>query len=179
MAHDPLIEYRKKVSKNKGKNFKKSKIIAKARYLRFQTCVCQNVSNEVLFARFKFQAKIPSCSGVCFQGEWQKYNPPSPPIFKGKGPKNIGHSMSIENLILDVNSVTVSCLIRHDRLLQNTKCDKYDYKMRQLLQNATFIINCDAEHWSISSSKIWYLCIAWLLRWFYTRWNFRFALDDF
>ena len=77
MAHDPLIEYRKKVSKNKGKNFKKSKIIAKARYLRFQTCVCQNVSNEVLFARFKFQAKIPSCSGV-LSGRVTKIQPSLP-----------------------------------------------------------------------------------------------------
>ena len=91
--------------------------------------------------RQKFQVALE-----CAFRESAKHNPPSPLIFKDKGLKNIGHCMSIENLILDVNSVTVSCLIRHERLLQNTKCDKYDYKMRQLLQNATFIINCDAEH---------------------------------
>ena len=80
--------------------------------------------------------------------------------------------MSITKLIFDVNSATVSNLIRYDSLLQNaidviTKCDsyfitKYDrsllqnaseffykmlhfyYKMRQLLQNATFIKNCNS-----------------------------------
>ena len=87
---------------------------------------------------------------------------PSPPFSKDEGLKDMGHSMSIGNLILGVNSVTVLYFIRHDSLLQNatdiitkcdsyfiTKCDrffitKYDsfykirrfyYKMRQLLQN--------------------------------------------
>ena len=70
--------------------------------------------------------------------------------------------MNIGNLILDVNSITVSYLIHYDSLLQNasgfslqnatvllqnvtvttncnsfiTKCDSY-YKMRRLLQTAT------------------------------------------
>ena len=70
--------------------------------------------------------------------------------------------MNIGNLILDVNSITVSYLIYYDSLLQNasgfllqnatvllqnvtvttncnnfiTKCDSY-YKMRRLLQTAT------------------------------------------
>ena len=79
----------------------------------------QNVNNEVLLAWFKFQAKIPSRSGVCFQGEWQKYTPPSLPLSKGDGLKNIGHSMSNKNLIFGVNSVTVSDLICYDSLLQN------------------------------------------------------------
>ena len=44
--------------------------------------------------------------------------------------KNIGHSMSIRNLIFCVNSVTVSYLIRYDSLLQNGRdvirhCDSY------------------------------------------------------
>ena len=50
--------------------------------------------------------------------------------------------MSIGNLILGVNSVTVSYMIHYDSLLQNatdfiTKCD------RSLLQNATTITNYD------------------------------------
>ena len=45
--------------------------------------------------------------------------------------------MSIGNLILGVNSATVKYLILYDSLLQN------DTKMRQLLQNATRITNCD------------------------------------
>ena len=82
--------------------------------------------------------------------------------------------MSIGNLILGVNSVTVSYLTHHDSLLQNpvdiiTKCDSYFinkmrqlfyykmpqvyYKMRQLLQiakillqNATVTTKCDAYY---------------------------------
>ena len=51
----------------------------------------------------------------------------SPSISKDKGLKSIGHSMSIENLIFGVNSVTVSDLIPYDCLSQNktdfiTKC---------------------------------------------------------
>ena len=128
-----------------------------------------------MLAWFKFQAKVSSLSRVCVQGELQKYTSPSPPLSKDE---DIGRSMSIGNLILGVNSVTVSYLIHYDSLLQNatdiiTKCDsyfitkcvrffitKYDsfitkcnsnyklrqfyYKMRQLLQNAMFITNCDS-----------------------------------
>ena len=95
-----------------------------------------------MLAWFKFQGKIPSRSGVCVQGEWQKYTPPSPPLSKDEGLKNIRHSMSIRNLIFSVNSVTVSDLIRYDSLLQNvadviTKCDSYfiTKRNRSLLQN--------------------------------------------
>ena len=122
----------------------------------------QNVNTEVLLTWFRFQAKIRSSSGECVHGEWQKYTPPSPPLSKDEGLKNIGRSMSIRNLIFGFNSVTVSYLIRYDSLLQNatdvitkcnsfiTKCDSYYkmqrfyYKMRQLLQNATFITNCNS-----------------------------------
>ena len=136
----------------------KKKTIVKDRCFRFQTWVCQNVSNEVL-AWFTFQAKIPSRSGVWLPGEWQKNTRPS------KGLEDIGHSMSIDNLVLGVNSVTVSCLIYYDSLLQNatdiiTKCDIYfitkcDRTLLQnasglllqnatvLLQKATVITNCD------------------------------------
>ena len=115
----------------------------------------QNVNNEVLLAWFKFQGKIPSRSGVCVQGEWQKYTPPSLPLSKEEGLKNIGHNMDIRNLIFDVNSVTVSYLIYYDSLLQNateviTKCDscfitKCDRSLLQnasgfLLQNATVLL---------------------------------------
>ena len=73
--------------------------------------------------------------------------------------------MIIRNLILGVNSVTVSYLIHYDSLLQNaidiiTKCDRYfitkcDKGLLQnasgfllqnaivLLQNGTVITNCD------------------------------------
>ena len=80
-------------------------------------------------------------------GEWQKYNPPSPSLFKDGGIKNIGHSMSIRNLVFGVNSVTVSYLIRCNSLLQIvtdviTKCDSYFITKcdRSLLQNAAFLL---------------------------------------
>ena len=61
--------------------------------------------------------------------------------------------MSIRNIIFGVNSVTVSYLIRYDSLLQNatdviTKCDNYFITKcdRNILQNGTFITNCDSAH---------------------------------
>ena len=58
--------------------------------------------------------------------------------------------MSITNLILAVNSVTVSYLIHCDSLLQNatdiiTKCDSYFITKcdRSLLQYGTVITKCD------------------------------------
>ena len=103
----------------------------------------QNVNNEVLSALFKYQAKIPNRSGIWVQGVWQKYTPPSPLLSKDEGLKNIGHSMSIKNLIFGANRVTTSDLIRCDSLLQNptdviTKCDSYfiTKRDRSLLQNA-------------------------------------------
>ena len=41
----------------------------------------------------------------CKFGEWQKCTPLSPPLSKDEGLRDIGHSMSIRNLILGVNSV--------------------------------------------------------------------------
>ena len=73
--------------------------------------MCQNASNEVLLAWFKFQAKTQSPSGVYTQAE--KQNTPSLP----SALRDIGHSMSIGNLILDAKSVTVSYLIHYDGLL--------------------------------------------------------------
>ena len=138
----------------------------------------QNVSNEVLLAWFKFHMKIPSCSGVCVQGEWQKYTLPFLPLSKDKGLQDIEHSMSIRNLILGVNSVTISYFIRYDILLKNatdviTKCNIYlitkcyrsilqkvwGYLLQNatvllqnvtvLLQNATGITKCDVYY------KLW------------------------
>ena len=75
-----------------------------------------------------------------------------------EGLKDIGHNMSIRNLILVVNTVMVSYLICYNSLLQNaidniTKCDssfitKCDRSLLEnasgfLLQNATVITNCD------------------------------------
>ena len=109
--------------------------------------------------------------------------------------------MSIGNLVLGVNSVTVSYLIRYESLLQNaadliTKCDSYFitkcvclfitkcgsfiskcdsyyklrrfyYKMRQLLQNATFIKNCDSTvhnqinfHYLKELLGLIYICVS-------------------
>ena len=70
--------------------------------------------------------------------------PLSPPLSKDKELTDIGHSMSIANLILGINSVTVSYLIHYHNLLQKAtdiikKCDSYFIKKcdRSLLQNAS------------------------------------------
>ena len=79
--------------------------------------MCQNVSNEVLVALFKYVS-------------------PSPLLSKDEGLSDIGHSMSIGNLILGVNTVTVSYLIYYDSLLQNAtailsqNATEIYYKMR-------------------------------------------------
>ena len=72
------------------------------------------------------------------------------PLTKGKGLKNIGHSMSIGNLILVVSSATVSYLIRS--LLENATAIITNAVLiillqnasGFLLQNATVITKCDA-----------------------------------
>ena len=120
--------------------------IVKDKYLRFQTWVCQNVSNKVLLAWSKFQAKLPSRSGVCVQREWQKCSSPSPPLPKDEGISDIGHCSSIGNLVLGVNSVTVLYLIHYDSLLQNaTDIITHYYTMRKLFYYKTrekFITKC-------------------------------------
>ena len=85
---------------------------------------------------FKFKVKISSCSGVCVKEDWQKYTLPSSPLSKVEGLRNIGHSMSIGNLILGVNSLKVSYLIHYDDLLQHATAF--------LLKNATDITKCDS-----------------------------------
>ena len=92
---------------------------------------------------------------------------PSPILSKGEELRDIAHIMSIGNLILGVNSVTVSYLIHYDSLLQNARAillqnaTEVYYKMRQvfyykmqqllqiatiLLQNATVIIKYDVYY---------------------------------
>ena len=90
-----------------------------------------------------------------------------PPLSKDEKLKDIGHSMSMGNLILGANRVTVSYLIRYDSSLQNATVillknarevyykmrNVFYYKMRQLLrnviillQNATVISKCDVYY---------------------------------
>ena len=94
-------------------------------------------------------------------GRVTKISPPFPSLSKDEGLRDIGHIMSIGNLLLGVNSVAVSYLIHYDSLLQNatdimTKCGS------NLLQNATevyykmcqvfyykmrqFILKCDVYY---------------------------------
>ena len=94
-------------------------------------------------------------------GRARKIHPSLPPPSNDKKLKDIGHSMSIGNLIFDVNSATVSYLIRYDSLLQNAtdiitksdsyfiiKCDRSLLKNASgfLLQNATDITKCDVYY---------------------------------
>ena len=94
-------------------------------------------------------------------------------LSKDDGLSDTGHSMNIGNLILGINRVAVSYLVHYDSLLQSatdiiTKYDSYFitksvrffnykmrqlyYKMRQLLQNATYITNCDSARYHLSLS---------------------------
>ena len=76
------------------------------------------------------------------QEEWLKYTCPSTPLSKEEGLKDIGHNMSIGNLILVVNSVMVSYLICYKFI---TKCDRCYYKMRQLFyykMRQKFVTKC-------------------------------------
>ena len=75
-------------------------------------------------------------------GRATKITPPSPPLSKVEELRDIRHSMSIGNLILGVNFVTVSYLIHYYSLLQNVtdiiaKCDI------SLLQNASGFLSQD------------------------------------
>ena len=164
--------YRKKLAKITAKSKKKQDRCfrsSKTDVSDFKW-VYQNVSNEVLSAWFKFQAKIPTRSGVLRRSDLNT-SVPTTLLSKGEGLKDIGHNMNIWNLILVVNSVTVSYLICYNSLLQNATAillqnaaevywkmrQFFYYKMRQLLQIATtllknatvvtksdFITNCDS-----------------------------------
>ena len=66
---------------------------------------------------------------------------------KDEGLRDIGNSMRIRNLMLGLNSVTVSVLIRCNTLSQNatdilTKCDSYFVTKgnRSLLQNVSGLL---------------------------------------
>ena len=109
--------------------------------------VCKNFCNEVLLAWFKFQAKIPSRSEVCIQG--QKYTLSSPPR------RTKGHWAYHEHRKSNFGCQQSYGFI-FDSLWQSiTKCNKF-YKFyilydsyfiakcdRSSLQNATVITNCD------------------------------------
>ena len=75
----------------------------------------------------------------------KKIPPPSSPLSKDEVLKDIGHIMSIGNLILGVNSVTVSYLTHYDSLLQNAtdillqNATEVNYKMGQ-----DFITKCNS-----------------------------------
>ena len=58
-----------------------------------------------------FRGKFKGVLEYAFRESDKKYTPPSPPLSKEEGLKNIRHSMSIRNLIFGVTSVTVSYLI--------------------------------------------------------------------
>ena len=88
--------------------------------------------------------------GVCVQAQRQKYTPPSPPLSKVEELRDIRYSLSIGNLILGANSVTVSYLIHYYSLLQNVadiiaKCDSYIITKCEisLLQNASSFLSQD------------------------------------
>ena len=76
--------------------------------------------------------------------------PSLPQVSKDEGLSDTGHIMSIGNIFLDANSVTISYLIHCDNLLQNdsyfiTKCNRGLLQTASyfLLQNPAVIKNCD------------------------------------
>ena len=81
-----------------------------------------------------------------FRKKEKKYPPPSLPLSKDEVLNDIGHILSIGNLILGANSVKVSYLIQYDRLLQNaidviTKRDRRQKLITKLVR--FFITKCD------------------------------------
>ena len=145
----------KKVSKNTGKKLNKKTRQSSKTYISdfkhecgkmFLMKFCQHGSN--FRQKLSFQTK----SFWSIRSGKVRKNPPPPlslshPLSKDEGLKDIGHIMSIGNLILDVKIVTVSYLMHCDSLLQNvkdsikkcysyfiTKCD------RSLLQNASALL---------------------------------------
>ena len=125
--------------------------------------------------------------------ERENYTPPSPPLYKDEGLKNIGHSTSIRNLIFGVNVLrfqiwfvmtvhykTRQMLLQYATaiLLQNAteiyykvcqvfyyKMRQFYFKMRQLLQNVTFITNCDSTTWKyrVTANLARYFVLAKLI----------------
>ena len=83
-------------------------------------------------------------------GRVTKIFPPFPPLSEDKGLRDIGHIMSIANLTLGVNNVTVSYLIRYHSLLHlilgaNNVTVSYLIRYHSSSQNATYIITkCDS-----------------------------------
>ena len=130
----------------------------------FPMKVCYHGSNF----RQKFQAVLEYAFRECDKNTTL----PRLRSLKTKELRDIRYSISIGNLILGFNSVKVSCLVHYDTLI--TKCDGYYYKMqqkfitkcvsyyklrrsyykmRQLLQNATFATNCDSTRNNVSARQ--------------------------
>ena len=86
-----------------------------------------------------------------------KIAPHFPPLSKDEGLRDIGHIMSIGNLILRVNSVAVSyatdiitkydskCITKYDRSLLQNASGLLLQNATIFLQNATFITNCAVQ----------------------------------
>ena len=137
--------------------------LVKDRYFRFQTWVCENVSNEVLLAWFKLQTKTPRCSGVSVQWAWQKSLLPPRRFLKTKTKGIFRLRLQCYGFIFDSLWQFITKCDRYYYKMQplfyykNTKEVYYKmrqvfyYKMQQLLEiatislpNATFITNCDS-----------------------------------
>ena len=137
--------------------------------------MCQNVSQEFLLTRDKFQAKIPSHYKIFSQGGQQKYTLP----LRTKGKRTLGtkrlygtghneisfwgsigvqasHLVHYNSLLQDSTDIIIKCnsyfIIKCNKslfrnalgfLIKNaafiTKLRQFYHKMRQLLQNPTFI----------------------------------------
>ena len=120
----------------------------------------QNISNFKLecskdlvmkFGEYRSNFTLKPFLSIRSRGRVAETPPVSPPLSKDKKLRKIGHSMSIGNLILGVNSATVSYLIHYDSLSQCgscfiIKCDtSLLYKMRSVFYYKTcqvFITKC-------------------------------------
>ena len=176
----------KKVSKNNRKKLKKTRQLSKADISDFKLECTKMFLMKCCYHGLNFIRKFQTVLKYTFI-ESDKNTPPSPLLSKDEGLRDIGHNISIRNLILVASSVTVSYLIHHDSLLQNatdiitksdsyliTKCGRsyykmrqdfyyklrrFHYKMRQLLQNARFIINCSSTYILDTSPRNDFFCI--------------------
>ena len=133
----------KKVSKNNRKKLKKTRQLSKADISDFKLECAKMFLMNFCYHCLNFIRKFKTVLKYTFI-ESDKNTPPSPLLSKDEGLRDIGHNMSIRNLILVASSVTVSYLIHHDSLLQNatdiiTKSDSYLITKcgRSLLQNAS------------------------------------------
>ena len=71
------------------------------------------------FGEYRSNLTLKPFLSIRSRGRVVQTPPLSPSLSKDEKLREIGHSMSIGNLILGVNSATVSYLIHYDNLLQN------------------------------------------------------------